>query len=69
MTLQEVDEFGKLMDQCEKGLSMGDDSMDKEYIKLRESLRHKVEKEVKTELKEDLKNEIKNELKQKYLQK
>ena len=71
ITLQEVEEFGKLMDQYEKGLSIGgnsvgDDSMDKEYIKLRESLRHQAEKEVKSELKEDLKKELKEEMKQKY---
>src|SRR3981189_1499292 len=77
VTLQEVDDFGKLMDQYEKGMSVGGnsvgeaDSMDKEYIKLRESLRHEVrkelEKEVKSELKEDLKKELKEELKQKYI--
>ena len=53
VTLQEVDEFQKLMDQYEKGLSVEDDSEDKEYIKLRKSLRHQAEKEVKSELKED----------------
>src|SRR3981189_614466 len=63
VTLQEIDDFGKLMDQYEKGMSVGEaDSMDKEYIKLRESLRHEVrkelEKEVKSELKEDLKKEL-----------
>ena len=50
VTLQEVDDFGKLMDQYEKELSMGDDSMDREYIKLRESLRHQAEKEVRVNL-------------------
>ena len=66
ITLDEVNEFRKLMDQYEKGLSIEDDSMDKEFLKLRESLKHQAEKEVKKEIKIDLKNDLKNELKQKY---
>jgi tetratricopeptide (TPR) repeat protein len=66
ITLQELGEFSKVMDEYEKGLSMGYDSMDKEYLKLRESLRQQAEKEVKIELKEGLKKELKEELKSKY---
>jgi hypothetical protein len=73
VTLQEVEEFGKLMDQYEKGVSIeesnADDSMDKEYLKLRETLKKQAEKEVRKEVKVDLKNDLKNELKQKYLHK
>ena len=70
ITLQELDEFRKLMDQYEKGLNIEDDSKDKEYIKVRETLKHQVEKEVKKEVeqqvKEDLKNELKEEIKNIY---
>ena len=69
ITLDEVQEFRKLMDKYEKGASIEDDTMDKEYIKLRQSLKSQAEKEVKKEIKIDLKNEMKDELKQKYLQK
>ena len=72
VTLQEIEEFGKLMGEYEKGISAEDpvdDSMDKEYIKLRESLRPQVEKEAKKDVKEVLKNEMIQELKQKYMSK
>src|SRR5277367_4441768 len=41
ISLVEIDEFRKLMENYEKGLSsLSGDSEDSEYIKLRESLRH-----------------------------
>src|SRR5277367_60805 len=69
ITLAEVEEFRKLMDEYEKGLSIEDNSIDKEFLKLRDSLKHEAEKEVKKEIKIDLKNGLKEEMKQKYLQK
>src|SRR5438477_7635081 len=71
ISLQEIDEFRKLMDNYEKGLNI--DSEDNDYIKLRESLRYKVQKqaqkEIKEEIKDDLLKNLKNEEKQKYLPK
>src|SRR5271156_959381 len=66
ITLQELDEFRKLMDQYEKGLSIQDDSIDKDFLKLRETLKKQAEKEAR---KEDMMQEVKEEIKQKYLQK
>src|SRR3981189_1246722 len=66
ISLQEIDEFRKLIDQYEKGLSIESD--DSEYIKLRESLKHQAQKEAKEEIKDDLLKNLKNEVKQKFLQ-
>src|SRR5437773_12298572 len=64
ISLQEIDEFRKLMDDYEKGLTSADnDSGDKEYIKLRESLKHQAEKQAKEEIKDDLLKNLKNEAK------
>ena len=41
ITLQGLDEFRKLMDQYEKGLSIQDDSIDKDFLKLRETLKNR----------------------------
>jgi hypothetical protein len=41
ISLQEIGEFRKLMEDFEKGLNIEDDSMDKEFLKLRESLKNK----------------------------
>ena len=41
ITLEEVNEFRKLMDEYEKGLSVEDDSMDKHFLKLRETLKNR----------------------------
>ena len=67
ITLQELEEFRKLMENYEKALSIKDNS--NEFIKLQESLKKEVEKEAMKEVKLDLKNEMKNEIKQKYIQK
>ena len=67
VTLQEIEEFRKLMENYEKGLSIENDSMNNEYLKMREKLKHQVEKEVKKEVKEDLKKQMALDLKQKYL--
>ena len=67
ITLLEIDEFRKLMENYEKGLSSESD--EGEYIKLRESLRHQAQKEAKEEIKDDLLKNLKNEEKQKFLQK
>src|SRR5438477_1338645 len=70
ISLQEIDEFRKLMDAYENGLSTADnDSGDREYIKLRESLKSQAEKQAKEEIKDDLLKNLKNEAKQKYLPK
>ena len=69
ITLEEVNEFRKLIDEYEKGLSIEDDSMDKDFLKLRETLKKQAEKEARKEVKEDMMHEIKEEIKQKYLQK
>src|SRR3981189_479813 len=66
ITLVEIDEFRKLMENYEKGLSIESD--DSEYIKLRESLKHQAQKEAKEEIKDDLLKNLKNEVKQKFLQ-
>ena len=68
ISLNEIDEFRKLIDQYEKGLSSADPDGDQEYIKLRESLRHQAQKEAKEEIKDDLLKNLKNEEKQKFLQ-
>ena len=51
ITLQEIDEFRKLMENYEKGLSIESDIDNSEYLKLRESLKHQVEKQAKKEVK------------------
>src|SRR3981189_2482343 len=69
ITLVEIDEFRKLMENYEKGLSTASDpNGDSEYIKLRESLKHQAQKEAKEEIKDDLLKNLKNEAKQKFLQ-
>src|SRR5271156_3392063 len=55
ITLVEMDEFRKLIDQYEKGLNIDSDSENSEYLKLRESLKKTAEKEVKKEVKDDIK--------------
>ena len=66
ITLVEIDEFRKLMENYEKGLSIESD--DSDYLKLRESLKHQAQKEAKEEIKDDLLKNLKNEAKQKFLQ-
>ena len=66
ISLEEVNEYRKLMQDYEKVLSVNNDQ-DSEYLKMREKLKHQVEKEVKKEVKEDLKKEMIQEIKQKYL--
>jgi len=67
ITLVEIDEFRKLMENYEKGLSIDSDG-DSDYLKLRESLKHQAQKEAKEEIKDDLLKNLKNEAKQKFLQ-
>ena len=66
ITLVEIDEFRKLMENYEKGLSIDSDG-DNDYLKLRESLKHQAQKEAKEEIKDDLLKNLKNEAKQKFL--
>src|SRR3981189_2716559 len=49
ISLQEIDEFRKLMENYEKGLSIDSDG-DSDYLKLRESLKHQAQKEAKEEI-------------------
>ena len=68
ISLEEINEFRKLLECYEKGLTV-DDNEEKEFVKLRESLKQKAVKEAKNEVKEDLKKEMKEEIKAKYLHK
>ena len=73
VTLQEIEEFRKLMENYEKGLSIENDSMNNEshersdYLKMREKLKHQASKEVKQQVKQEIKEDLKKELRQKYI--